>query len=94
MLDVGSGGCCSPTSFPPSPKQTKNLNFWADELCGLVLLEALDPVQLVQAQPGGLLGGQRIKAEGVRPNPACHPRNPSPRAWPAGGRSGREKENY
>lgn len=53
MLDVGSEGCCSPTSFPPPPKQTNYVDFWADELCELVLLMALDPVQLVQAQPPG-----------------------------------------
>lgn len=42
---------------PPLPshplQNTNNLNFWADELCELVLFMPLDPVQLAQVQPEG-----------------------------------------
>lgn len=42
-----------PLPSHPLQNKTNNVDFWADELCELVLLMALDPVQLVQAQPPG-----------------------------------------
>lgn len=51
----------SPTSFPTPPKQTNNLNFRADELCELVLVMALDTVQLAQAQPAGFWTPRRAE---------------------------------
>lgn len=89
MLGMGSGGCCSPPSCSLQNKP-KNVDFWADELRELVLLTALDPVWLAQAQAQEwwtLVGGEglRGKCRGMRvPNPTCHPRNCSWRARPVG----------